>query len=440
MRKARGFPTKELLLEALISDLDVVEAIEDLVDNSVDAAIRLQGVTNFSGLQTKIRFTQHEFRIEDNCGGMTVDVAANYAFRLGRPKDYVGVPGQIGRFGIGMKRDVFLLGKTIEVTSTTRSSRFTVIISVDDWLAQGEEDWDFPFTQEDETGKFPKEETGTTIVVKDLNQDVLRKFADENFHTELVDALQKKHKASVERGMHITVNGTPLTPKPYQLRESDNIIPGHFVLNLNGRGRSGVKVRLVCGVDEPQAKEAGWYVACNGRYILVADQTIKTGWGESGAVVIPKMHGQFSRFRGFAYFDSDDAKRLPWNSTKTGLNAESDVYRAARDLMVVASRPVIDFLNELDKEIEFDERPLTDALNAAKAKPVSTILAENALVSRRNFKATPVQAKNDPNRLIRIAYSKPLRQLKQVRKLLNTEVNREVGSMTFDYYYEHERR
>jgi hypothetical protein len=240
--------------------------------------------------------------------------------------------------------------------------------------------------------------------------------------------------------MHITVKGTPLTPKPYQLRESDNIIPGHFLLNLNGRGRTAVKVRLVAGVDEPQAKEAGWYVACNGRFILVADQTIKTGWGETGTVVIPKMHGQFARFRGYAFFDSDDATRLPWNSTKTGLNTESDIYRSARDLMVTASRPVIDFLNEVDKEIEMDERPLTDALAAAKPKAVSAILAENSAVPRRNFKATPAQLRSDPNRQIRIAYSKPLRQVKVVRKLLGTEVNREIGSRTFDYFYEHERR
>ena len=440
MRKAKGSPTKRLFLDALIHDLDVVEAIEDLVDNSVDAAIKLKGAGQFTGLHTRIRFSPHEFKIEDNCGGMSVEIAENVAFRLGRPAGYTGVPGQIGEFGIGMKRDVFLLGKQIQVSSTTETSKFQIDISVDEWLERGETDWDFPFTAIEENAHFPKEQTGTTIVVTALNDEAISKFSDPNFHAELVDALQKKHNHAVERGMHIAVNGTPLTPKPYHLVVSDNIVPGHFALNLNGRGRTAVKLRIVSGIDEPQAKDAGWYVACNGRFILIADQTIKTGWGDTGTVVIPKMHGQFARFRGYAFFDSDDSSRLPWNSTKTGLNVESPVYRAARDVMIAATRPVIDVLNEIDKEIEMDDRPLTDALKQAKPKAVSAILAENTNVSRRNFRAAPAQARTDPNRPIRIAYSKPLRQVKEVRALLGTDLNREVGSKTFDYFYEHERR
>lgn len=440
MKKARGFPTKRLFLDALVSDLDVIQAIEDLVDNSVDAATRTQRKGSFDGFSVKIQFSPDHFEIEDNCGGMSVETAENVAFRLGRPETYHGHPGQIGRFGIGMKRDVFLLGKEIEVFSKTETSSLEVEISVPKWLAKGEDDWDFPFTSVKEKITVPKEERGTKITVTNLNHEAKQQFKDPNFHGELVDALQKAHQDSVVRGMHITVNNTPLTPQPYRLMESANITPAHFSLTLNGHGKKAVKVRIVAGIDETKARESGWYVACNGRFILVADQTIKTGWGETGAVIVPKMHGQFARFRGYAFFDCEDPIRLPWNSTKTGLNTESPVYRAARDLMISATRPVIDFLNEVDKELEADERPLNDAIEQAESRPVSTVLAESESAPRRNFKATPIRGNNDPDRPIRIAYNKPLRQVKEVRELLGTDVNREIGSKTFDYFYEHERR
>ena len=91
-----------------------------------------------------------------------------------------------------------------------------------------------------------------------------------------------------------------------------------------------------------------------------ADQTLTTGWGEGDGRTIPKYHNQFARFRGFAFFDSDNTGLLPWNTTKTGVDADSPIFRAVRLAMITLMRPVIDFLNKLDKEKE--EMRLTTSL------------------------------------------------------------------------------
>src|SRR5687768_16445910 len=97
-------PTKTLFIEALTKDIELIDAISDLVDNSVDAAFRLKGKGSFEGLEIKIKYSPKSFSIEDNCGGIDVETAKHVAFRLGRPRDAKPLAGQIGRFGIGMKR------------------------------------------------------------------------------------------------------------------------------------------------------------------------------------------------------------------------------------------------------------------------------------------------------------------------------------------------
>jgi hypothetical protein len=59
------------------------------------------------------------FVIEDNCGGIPLSTARDYAFRFGREvgdrrdSDII----TIGMYGIGMKRAIFKLGRSARVTS-----------------------------------------------------------------------------------------------------------------------------------------------------------------------------------------------------------------------------------------------------------------------------------------------------------------------------------
>jgi hypothetical protein len=237
-------------------------------------------------------------------------------------------------------------------------------------------------------------------------------------------------------GLEIIANAQRIIPEPFNLKTSEHIVPAFFHESVNGK-RPPLDIKIIGGVDESDAKQAGWYICCNGRFILEADQTTRTGWGEVGdKISIPKSHHQFARFRGFVFFECVDSGRIPWNSTKTGIDLENPDYKRVRKNMIAVTRPVIDFLNALDDEQDLDAQPLTEALKAAQSTPISSILQS---VSRnRGFKGSGLKESIDPNRPVRISYQKPLKQVKGVRDHLSVETNREVGLKTFEYYYEFE--
>ncbi len=121
-------PTKELFISILVRDITIRDAIGDLLDNSVDGALRLRPDGNYDGLWVKIELDakNDRFIIEDNCGGIPVDVARNYAFRFGRPENAEANKHSVGVFGIGMKRALFRLGKVFYVESIAQNSSFNM--------------------------------------------------------------------------------------------------------------------------------------------------------------------------------------------------------------------------------------------------------------------------------------------------------------------------
>lgn len=429
-------PTKSLFIDALTKDIELIDAISDLIDNGVDAAYRLRGKASFNGLEIKIKYSAKAFSVEDNCGGIDLETAKHIAFRLGRPAGAKILPGQIGRFGIGMKRAFFKIGRKIVVESSTRTSYLKVPISITEWCKNDDDDWDF---KGDTTEGLNNDETktGTRIQISDFYSEITKELLSPLFTTKLIETLEKKHKQSLERGIRIFVNRTALVGRPFGLKRSDYIIPASFLQTFNGRASKPLTLKVLAGVDDSNPKEAGWYVCCNGRFILEADQTIKTGWGEVGdKISIPKSHHQFARFRGYAFFECDDPSRIPWNSTKTSVDLESPIFKKARQLMIIAARPIIDFLNELDAETDSDEQPLLEAVNAASSQPVAVLL--ESATQNKSFVGRGIKSAFDPDRPVRISYQKPLRQVKEVRDKLNVASNKEAGAETFDYYYEFE--
>src|SRR5665213_1553616 len=126
----KASPTKGLFLEALTRDLELEDAVHDLVDNSIDAAKRITGRGAFNGLYVKINFGKDRFAISDNCGGIDLKTASEILFRLGRPASRQSVAGEVGRFGIGLKRAIFMMGRNASVESHTANSHFIVPVSV----------------------------------------------------------------------------------------------------------------------------------------------------------------------------------------------------------------------------------------------------------------------------------------------------------------------
>lgn len=426
-------PTKEFFIEMLTRDIELVPAIVDLVDNCVDGARRLRGSRTYKGLTVRLQVDPDHFTISDDCGGIDLDTALQYAFRFGRPSGMESTPHSIGQFGVGMKRALFKLGSEFKISSTAAKSKFDLSVNVPDW--SGIDEWVFPVDGKRLKKATPPEKRGTTIEVTSLHAGVSQDFGLETFRSQLREELSRAHQESVSRGLTITLNGVPISVKIGELLQSADLKPALTELSLNGTGEP-VETKIYCGVSESDPSEAGWNVYCNGRLVLEADQTAVTGWGAQGEGLIPKYHNQFARFRGFVFMESDDAGRLPWNTTKTGVSTDSDIYRKVRQEMIVLMRPVIDFLNRLDAEMDREEEhgpgPLAQAVSNAKLVAVAKSKPSDIFVAPKpKPKST---APKDPN----ISYKRPKSKIDAVKKVLGVTSNRAVGEETFDYFFEAE--
>ena len=171
---------------------------------------------------------------------------------------------------------------------------------------------------------------------------------------------------------------------------------------------------------------------CNGRMVVEADQTNLTGWGEAEdtKVLAPKYHNQFARFRGYVFFDCEDAGLLPWNTTKTGVDADSPLFMGTRLKMVSTMRPVIDFLNELDAEREGadPDLPLNTAVNKTSPVPLNSIFRKDAFArpAKGLVLAPPVTT---------ISYKREKDKIDAMKKALGAGSAKEVGEKSFDLYY-----
>lgn len=433
--KVSALPTKTFFVEMLTKDVSLPSAIMDLVDNCVDGALRLRGDDSLEELVVSLLLNDKEFIIRDNCGGIPLDIARQYAFRFGRAENAPSVDNSVGLFGVGMKRAVFKLGRWFEVDSKSDHDAFTVVVDVEAW--QKEEPWEFPINAQDDAGIVPEENRGTTIRVRDLHDGVAAQFDMPLFLSRMEREIAAKHQLYLERGLTIQVNGRPVVATSVKFAYiSNRLHPAYEEMHSNG-----VTVKLYSGVGEggPSARsDAGWYVYCNGRMVVQADQTELTGWGSLGTNRIPRYHHQFARFRGCAFFNSVRSSELPWNTTKDGLDVESELYRTVKLRMVSHMRPVITFLNRLDDEYDQpdeDKKVLAEMLN--KASYHSLTLLPQAVTAKEFFYETPVPTKRAPQ-TARISFLRQKAAVEAVKRCLKVNTNRQVGERTFDWYLENE--
>lgn len=430
----RGDPTKGLFIEMLTRDISLAAAIVDLVDNSTDGARRLRSDGNYIGLSVRIDLTEERFTITDNCGGIPVPLARQYAFRIGRPPGMEPTPHSIGQFGVGMKRAIFKMGCFFTVESRTADDSFVVNQDIREW-AEDSDSWSFRFAEIRDTGG-PEERRGTKITVSDLREDVAKSFANANWRNKLRIELRTRLQEAISAGLAVTLNRVPITVDPLTMLSDDKLKPAFADIRYD-HPESPAWLKLWCGLGRSEdAKLSGWHVFCNGRLVLEADKTDITGWGATFGAFIPGFHPQYNHFRGYAFFECDDAGRLPWNTTKTGVDLDSPIYRAARQRMNILARPVISFLNALKtektrrKQAGLDDPGMLETIiEASDTAPLKDI------EPRETFAAPTTAPERVQPKNTSIQYQLPIGKVAGAKKVLKVKTNKEVGLRTFEYFY-----
>jgi histidine kinase/DNA gyrase B/HSP90-like ATPase len=405
-----AMPTKKLFIDTLIRDVSLKDAVLDLVDNAIDGYIR----HNYNDThEIKISITGNKFEIEDNCGGIEINHVIDEVFRFGvtdvRDKNTLGV------YGIGLKRSMFKIGKLITFESDDLSKYFKIIINLEEW--ENSTEWSHEFDE-------VKESTGkafTKISIQILNEDISSEFVKETFQNGLIQRISKTYFLFLKDKINIYLNNNYIEPIELKIGFSDNIAPA-----VNAFSLDDVSIKLTAGAH-PDYKDPGWYIFCNDRLIIVGDRTSLTGWGSRG---VPLYHPKFNRFKGFAYIKSPDPSKLPWNTSKNGLNTSSYVYKKMLDEMQTITQQFTSYMSKVyptDKEETLGKDVLGD---------MDTI-SVGTLGKNQNFKA-PIIPKTPTYATIR--YKKPKEQVEKLKICLGSTwlTNIEVGERTFDYYREME--
>ncbi len=469
--KAQGAPTKEFFVGMLTRDIELSDAILDLLDNCLDGVVRQRkGIDKTSTSDYYADFFSHifiskdSFIIEDNCGGIPKDVAEKYAFRMGRSttKEDEDLP-TVGIYGIGMKRAIFKIGKSAVVFTRNDNALYQVTIPTE-W-ANDENDWDFPMEDiEDATLLVGG---GTRIEISNINPGIAEAWGTEDklssFVNSLIKFIQQSYSFIIQKGFEIKINGQSIAPLPMSLLLDDkgtaSIKPFLYQQTFDD-----VHVSLAIGFyasppspedidDENDLKrsssDAGWTIVCNDRVVLYNDKSHLTGWGEAG---VPQYHTQFIGIRGIVIFESNNPKNLPMTTTKRGIDTSSNIYATVKDRMRRGLKIFTDYTNRWKGRNESERVYST----AARSVSVDSLIGPRQEIEtstpsvkfRQNkggfvFNPTLPKPENDkPYR--RISFSRSIEEIKDIIEYLyddreHSMTPSQVGEKCFESVLERAR-
>jgi len=256
-------PTKQFFIETLTRDIDLIDAIMDLIDNSVDGFI----VNDFDDRrEIKIEFSENYFMIKDNCGGINKEKVYEHVFRLGKPSDIE--KKTIGVFGIGLKRAIFKIGKNVQLLSDDGENFYSIKIT-EDWI-NNEDKWVLDFEEEDET----KGEKMTKVEINNIYPDISDELSSTTFENEIIKKIKNTYSLFIEKGIDIYVNENKVDHYYFEFLADDDFYPFHKKYKTNN-----IEYEIYAGFNPHSSskKPHGWFVFCNDRLILRNDTTNRTG-------------------------------------------------------------------------------------------------------------------------------------------------------------------
>ncbi|MCW5651749.1 MAG: ATP-binding protein [Ramlibacter sp.] len=454
MSIAKASPAKRFFVEMLTRDIELADAILDLLDNCIDGALRSGSKDPqqpYKGYHAHIDLRPKHFRIEDNCGGIPRELAEEHAFRFGR-KDRgrdQDLP-TVGVYGIGMKRAIFKLGTNCTIESKHGTEEFSVVIDKN-WI-DDDDKWELELSNVAPSLKT----TGTKIDINQLHFSVVIAFSQDKggFVDDFYQIVQRHYSYVIEKGFEIRINGKPVLASTLQtlFDASDFEEKGAIKPYVYETEHDGVIVNLVMGLYEklPTDQEqedsekgvrnkesAGWTIVCNDRVVVSSDKTRLTGWGEAG---VPAYHSQFIALAGIVIFKCNDAIKLPVTTTKRGIDQNSELFGHVKEVMRDALKHFTSFTNKWKAQTpERDDIQgkvkAIDIRSAAISIPADKWKMVKKGIQGRRFVPTLPEPEQE-NRTRRIQFVKPIEEIATIGTYLLDDAKAkpaDVGIATFEW-------
>lgn len=419
-RRIDASPTKTFFINTITKDIDLVDAIFDLVDNSIDGHIK-------NDLKERrkivISFSEDRFELFDDCGGIPMEEVYERVFRFGGQPKKKGKT--IGVYGIGLKRAIFKIGRDILITSDDGENLYAVHID-EDWL-NDEDDWDLDIEYKSASRGIQ----GTKITITNVYPDIVSEFLSTYWENGLRDRIRNTYSLFMDTRVDIEVNGTSVGSYDFRfLSEEGEFSPFHQEHKYNG-----VKLGIFAGYAPTNGMPHGWFVFCNDRLVLSNDVTERTGWGAGSRNY---HYPEDNRFLGLAFFESEDPLLLPWQTTKDDVQLDSKVYRKAQLEMRSVTRRLVSVIRLTSRTEDPDTG---ETIGKSLFENVPTI-SWREVVDSQHETVPAIEGEVDYTKLTKvpdttyIQYTAKRDLVKEVKKKLGDGhmSNKKMGKKTFEYY------
>lgn len=425
---------KRLFISLLTRDIPLVAAFLDLIDNSINSAIepysaKLRTADDYIAvldndeisprIPISLKVDASCITIEDKACGISAETASKHVFKFGRSEGERHEDDRLSVYGIGLKRAIFKMGNRIVMKSDHVDGGFLLDLTVSDWEKNNQSKWTFDITPRPPCDAG---QSGTEIVITELYEEVTRRVDDGLFLGQLESAISRTYAYYLGKFATISVNGKEIEGVNIEIGQNRTSETFTF---------SGVTCAIAAGLGTPEGgqyreRSSGWFVFCNGRAVISADKSPLTGWASPGHG-LPMFQPKHRPFVGTVFFVAENAERLPWTTTKSAINEDSEVWQQAKRQMASVGRAVISFLDHryTDEGTEVASKDLQDASKA-------TVTLMRAAVSEKRIFEAP-KASSAPQ-TIRIQYDAQSEQISAIKKYLKrpSMTGSDVGRHTFN--------
>jgi|GEM_PF-2955748 len=436
------YPTKRLFIDILTRDISIRDCIFDLLDNAADSYTR-HVISDTR--QVRISFDDEHFDIKDYCGGIGKKQLLEEVFRFGLI-DLSVQAKTIGVYGIGLKRSIFKIGKNILLETDDGNDYCRLEIDVDEWM-KDEENWNLPLTNTS-SSRLNGNKPYTYINITNLRDESKDLFVTPHFESILKESASIYYSLFINaKEIEFTINEDILPGYEITIRATDDYKPVKYEETYDD-----IKIEIICWLDisdiEEKRKrreriETGWNVYMNKRLVMLGDTSAYTGWiGQRP--YLPQYHNIYNQFRGIIFLSTNEPYKLPVNTPKNNFNTESKIYQHLLTRMCEVARPFIDYLSD---KYERSQRRM-DNTDATVAKDVqedvdeqkNKNLKESTLTEAEYVpKFLPPKIEEKPKVLqTTIQYRKAKKRVDLVKQILDVKSNWDVGSETFEYFWDGE--
>ena len=366
-------------------------AIEDIIDNSIDAGARNVNVA-INTVDKDVRII-----IADNGSGMPEDVL-DQALKLGSAtqKDEMS---DLGKYGMGLCTASISMAKSLQVITKQANGDYLFssqdldeIIEADDFIKELRK------ANEEEIALFNdyiNEDHGTVIILSKI--DRLTNTNLTIFANLLTKDMGRIYRKFIKAGITLSVNNKKIQaidPLVVNGGESEIYSDEEYeVPTSRGKDRIGIKIAILPNLSTQAAKEEKMNIHSQGFYVLRNNREIASG----KTLDVFTKHNDFNRLRIELSFTSNLDNEMGVRFTKNDVSpnqAISDFLKQEIGGQITSLRKVFQKLQKADKSQEIDHSESAEVI----AKKSKLLITPESIIEKRGPRVntnTKTQSNND---------------------------------------------